>query len=140
MSAWATPRPLKFYKKLEELRHNKGGSLVLKRYEGLTRDYLPIGSMHLIGYEFFEPEKHGRLWFFKLEDKNKEQVSVFLLAATPFHENNGKRIFSLSEASFGWLRTWHVGPEGRDYEWTRDSGLGMPARETAAVDDPAAAV
>src|SRR5471032_1155041 len=56
---------------LEALRQQKGGSVALKRYEGLTRDYIPVGTMHLIGYEFFEPKKHGRLWFFKLEDRTK---------------------------------------------------------------------
>jgi len=106
--------------KLEKLRKQADGSVALKRYEGLTRDYLPVGSMHLIGYEFFEPQKHGRLWFFRLEDRNKAPVSAFLLEATPFHDANGKRLFALTEASFGWMRIWHVGPEGRDYAWTRD--------------------
>ena len=109
-----------YRKKLDALRQLKDGSIALKRYEGLTRDYIPVGSMHLIGYEFFEPKKHGRLWFFKLEDKSKAQVSAFLLQSTPFHDNDGKRLFTLTEASFGWLRVWHVGPEGRDYPWTRD--------------------
>jgi hypothetical protein len=112
-----------YRKQLDALRQQKGGSVVLKRYEGLTRDYIPVGSMHLIGYEFFEPKKHGRLWYFKLEDRNKNQVTAFLLEATPFHTNEGKRIFSLTEASFGWLKIWHVGPEGREYNWTRDRVL-----------------
>ncbi|MFH0938981.1 MAG: hypothetical protein V1899_06850 [Planctomycetota bacterium] len=109
-----------YRKKLEALRQQKDGSLVLKRYEGLTRDFIPVGSMHLIGYEFFEPKKHGRLWHFKLEDKNKKNVSAFLVQATPYHDNSGKRMFSLTEVSFGWLRVWHVGPESRDYKWSRD--------------------
>ena len=109
-----------YRKKLDRLREQKDGSLVLKRYEGLTRDYIPVGTMHLIGYEFFEARKHGRLWFFKLEDKSKSTVSSFLLQATPFHDNNGKRLFSLSESSSGWLRVWNVGVDGRDYAWTRD--------------------
>ena len=109
-----------YRKKLEALRQQKEGSLVLKRYEGLTRDFIPVGSMHLIAYEFFEPKKHGRLWYFKLEDKNKTQVSAFLVQATPYHDNSGKRLFSLTEASFGWMRVWHVGPESRDYKWSRD--------------------
>lgn len=109
-----------FRTKLDALRSQKDGSLLLKRYEGLTRDYVPMGSMHLIGYEFFEPKKHGRLWFFHLEDRERTPVSAFLLEATPFHDNSGKRMFSLTEASFGWLRIWYVGAEGRDYKWTRD--------------------
>ncbi|HYG75517.1 MAG TPA: tetratricopeptide repeat protein [Planctomycetota bacterium] len=106
--------------KLEKLRQQAAGSVVLKRYEGLTRDYIPVGSMHLIGYEFFEPKKHGRLWFFRLEDKNKAPVTAFLLEATPFHDNSGRRLFSLTEATNGWMRIWHVGVEGREYAWTRD--------------------
>ena len=109
-----------YRKMLEGLRQQKDGSAILKHYEGLTRDYIPIGTMHLIGYEFFEPKKHGRLWYFKLEDRSKNQVSAFLLEATPFFTNDGHRIFSLTEASFGWLKVWHVGPEGREYNWTRD--------------------
>ena len=109
-----------YRKKLEQLRHQKEGSPVLKRYEGLTRDYIPLGTMHLIGYEFFEPKKHGKLWFFRLEDRSKAAISAFLLQATPFHNNGGQRLFCLSEAANGWLRIWHVGPEGRDYKWTRD--------------------
>jgi tetratricopeptide (TPR) repeat protein len=109
-----------YRRKLTALRNMKDGSVVLKRYEGSTRDFIPIGTMHLIGYEFFEPKKHGRLWFFKLEDKQKNQVSAFLLQSTPFHDNSGKRLFTLTEASFGWLRIWYVGAEGRDYKWTRD--------------------
>ena len=110
-------------RKLEQLRHVKDGSLVLKRYEGLTRDYIPLGTMHLLGYEFFEPKKHGKLWFFRLEDRSKASVSAFLLQATPFHNNAGQRLFCLSEAANGWLRIWHVGTEGRDYKWTRDAVL-----------------
>lgn len=109
-----------YRKKLDSLRQQKDGSLVLKTYEGLTRDYIPIGSMHLIGYEFFEPRKHGRLWFFKLEDKTGASVSSFLLQATPFYDNSGKRLFSLTEISHGRLRIWHAGTEGRDYQWTRE--------------------
>ncbi len=112
-----------YRKQLDGLRQQKDGSIVLKKYEGLTRDYIPIGTMHLIGYEFFEPKKHGRLWYFKLEDKTRNQVTAFLLEATPFHTNDGRRIFSLTEASFGWLKVWHVGPEGRDYNWARDRVL-----------------
>jgi tetratricopeptide (TPR) repeat protein len=115
------PETVELYrKKLERLRQQKEGSIVLKRYQGLTRDYIPVGSMHLIGYEFFEPAKHGRLWFFRLEDRQRAPVSAFLLAATPYHDNSGKRLFSLTEATNGWLRIWHVGAEGRDYAWTRD--------------------
>lgn len=106
--------------KLEKLRKQAEGSVLLKKYEGLTRDYIPIGTMHLIGYEFFEPKKHGRLWFFRLEDKNKAPVTAFLLEATPFHDPAGRRLFSLTEATNGWLRIWHVGVEGREYAWTRD--------------------
>lgn len=105
--------------KLETLRQQKE-SVILKGYEGLTRDYIPMGSMHLIGYEFFEPKKHGRLWLFKLEDKNRETVSTFLLEATAFHDASGRRLFCLSEANRGWLNIWTVGPEGRDYKWVRD--------------------
>ena len=112
-----------YRKELEHLRQQKNGSALLKEYEGLTRDYLPVGTMHLIGYEFFEPKKHGRLWFFKLEDKHGTTVSAFVLQATPFHENNGKRLFNLTEVSNGWMRIWHVGTEGRDYEWTREMVL-----------------
>jgi tetratricopeptide (TPR) repeat protein len=109
-----------YRKKLDTLRAQKDGSPTLKKYEGLTRDFIPIGTMHLIGYEFFEPKKHGRLWFFKLEDKGKNQVSAFLLQSTPFFDNDGRRLFSLTEASYGWLKVWHVGTEGRDYKWSRD--------------------
>ncbi len=106
--------------KLDRLRKQAEGSPLLKRYEGLTRDYIPVGSMHLIGYEFFEPQKHGRLWFFRLEDKTKAPVTAFLLQATPFHDNEGRRIFCLTEATNGWMRIWHVGIEGREYAWTRN--------------------
>jgi len=106
--------------KLERLRKHAEGSELLKRYEGLTRDYIPIGTMHLIGYEFFEPKKHGRLWFFRLEDRDKSPVTAFLLEATPYHDAEGRRLFSLTEASNGWLRIWYVGAEGREYQWTRD--------------------
>jgi len=109
-----------YRKKLDKLRAQAAGSVVLKRYEGLTRDYIPVGTMHLIGYEFFEPRKHGRLWFFRLEDKNKTPVTAFLLEATPYHDNSGKRLFSLTEATNGWMRIWYVGADGRDYSWTRD--------------------
>jgi len=109
-----------YRRKLDALREQKDGSPTLKRYEGLTRDFIPIGTMHLIGYEFFEPRKHGRIWFFKLEDKSKNQVSAFLLQSTPFFDNDGRRLFSLTEASYGWLKVWHVGIEGREYKWTRD--------------------
>jgi len=109
----------KYRAKLETLRQATG-NVALKHYEGLTRDYIPVGSMHLIGYEFFEPRKHGRLWFFRLEDKNKAPVSAFLLEATPFHDASGRRMFSLVESANGWLRIWHVGIDGRDYKWTRD--------------------
>ncbi len=76
--------------------------------------------MHLIGYEFFEPKKHGRLWLFKLEDKNRVTVSTFLLESTSFYDNSGKRLFCLAEANRGWMNIWYVGTEGRDYKWTRD--------------------
>lgn len=108
-----------YREKLEKLRQNPEASPTLKRYEGLTRDYIPVGSMHLIGYEFFDPKKHGRLWFFKLEDRDKKTVSQFLLQATPYHENDGRRMFTLIESVNGWMKVWHVGPEGRDYVWTR---------------------
>src|ERR1043165_947479 len=112
---------VKLYRaKLDKLRQQKDGSLVLKSYEGLTRDYIPMGSMHLIPYEFFEPKKHGRLWLFKLEDKSHATVSTFLLEATAFHDSEGLRIFCLAEANRGWMNIWHVGHEGRDYKWTRD--------------------
>ncbi len=78
--------------KLEKLRQAKN-SVILKSYEGLTRDFIPMGSMHLIGYEFFEPKKHGRLWLFKLEDKNRETVSTFLLEATAVYDANGRMAF-----------------------------------------------
>jgi hypothetical protein len=126
-----------YRKKLDTLREQKGGSAVLKRYEGLTRDYIPVGSMHLIGYEFFEPKKHGRLWFFKLEDKSKAQVSAFLLESTPFFTNDGKRIFTMTEASFGWLKIWHVGVEGREYKWSRDFVLDcLQGKRTPLVTKP----
>ncbi|MGD0089626.1 MAG: hypothetical protein ABSE73_06870 [Planctomycetota bacterium] len=126
-----------YRKKLERLRQQKDGSLVLKRYEGLTRDYIPLGTMHLIGYEFFEPKKHGRLWFFRLEDKSKASVSAFLLQATPFHNNAGLRLFCLTEAANGWLRIWHVGAEGRDYNWTRDVVLDcLHGKRTPLVTKP----
>jgi tetratricopeptide (TPR) repeat protein len=126
-----------YRKKLEKLRQHAEGSIVLKRYEGLTRDYIPIGSMHLIGYEFFDPKKHGRLWFFRLEDKNKAQISSFLLQATPFHDNSGKRMFSLTEACNGWLRIWHVGVEGREYDWTRQAVLDcLHGKRTPLVTKP----
>jgi hypothetical protein len=107
-------------KKLEGLRALKDGSVLLKRYEGHTRDYIPMGSMHLLGYEFFDFKKHGRMSYFKLEDKDKAQVSAFLLQATAFHDAQGRRLFSLTESASGWMKIWHVGPEGRDYKWTRD--------------------
>ena len=113
----------KYRAELDRLRNQKEGSLVLKRYEGVARDYIPIGSMHLIGYEFFEPAKHGRLWYFRLEDKAKGQVSAFILESTPYFDETGRRLFSLTEASYGWLRIWHVGAEGRDYKWTRQMVL-----------------
>jgi hypothetical protein len=126
-----------YRKKLEGLREQKDGSAVLKRYEGLTRDYIPVGSMHLIGYEFFEPKKHGRLWFFKLEDKSKNQVSAFLLESTPFFTNEGKRIFTMTESSFGWLKIWHVGTEGREYKWARDFVLDcLQGKRTPLVTRP----
>src|SRR5579862_8664360 len=34
-----------YRKKLEGLRQQASGSEALKRYEGLTRDYIPVGSM-----------------------------------------------------------------------------------------------
>ncbi len=105
--------------KLDALRQQKE-SVILKGYEGLTRDYIPMGSMHLIGYEFFEPKKHGRLWLFKLEDKNRETVSTFLLEASAFHDANGRRLFCLSEANKGWMNIWNVSTDGRDYKWVRD--------------------
>ena len=112
--------PVRIYRaKLEALRLQKD-SVILKGYEGLTRDYIPMGTMHLIGYEFFEPKKHGRLWLYKLEDKNHAAVSTFLLEATAFHDPAGHRLFCLSEANRGWMNIWNVGPDGRDYKWTRD--------------------
>jgi hypothetical protein len=109
-----------FKKKLEALRTQKDGALLLKRYEGHTRDYIPMGSMHLLGYEFFDFKKHGRLSYFKLENKEKEQVSAFLLQATPWHDAKGRRMFSLTESASGWMKVWYVGTEGRDYKWTRE--------------------
>jgi tetratricopeptide (TPR) repeat protein len=109
--------------KLDTLRQQKDGSLILKSYEGLTRDYIPMGSMHLIGYEFFEPKKHGRLWLFKLEDRNHATVSTFLLESTTFFDPQGRRLFCMTEANRGWLNIWHVGVEGRDYKWARDFAI-----------------
>ena len=106
--------------KLEAIRQQTSDATLLKQYAGLTRDFIPMGSMHLIGYEFFEPKKHGRLWLFKLEDRNKSTVSTFVLEATAFHDAAGKRIFCLTEANRGWLNVWHIGSEGRDYRWARD--------------------
>src|SRR5438067_1682359 len=34
----------KYRDELEKLRQQKGGSEVLKRYAGLTRDYIPVGT------------------------------------------------------------------------------------------------
>jgi len=108
-----------YREKLEKLRLQKE-SVILKGYEGLTRDYIPMGTMHLIGYEFFEPKKHGRLWLFKLEDKNHATVSTFLIEASAFHDATGRRLFCISEANRGWMNIWHVGADGRDYSWARD--------------------
>ena len=108
-----------YRQKLTDLRQRKDGSEVLKKYQGFTRDYIRVGTMHLIGYEFFEPKKHGRLWFFKLEDRHRTPVSSFLVEASPFHDNDGRRLFYITEHQRGWLRVWYVGNEGRDYDWSR---------------------
>lgn len=114
-----------FRKKLHELREHKDGSLLLKRYQGYTRDYIPVGTNHVIGYEFFDYKKHGRLWYFKLEDHHRTAISGFLVEASPFFDAEGHRIFYISESLPGWLRVWHVGPlptqrDGeRDYTWAK---------------------
>jgi tetratricopeptide (TPR) repeat protein len=109
-----------FRKKLTDLRNRQDGSPILKSYQGFTRDYIPVGTtMHLIGYEFFEPEKHGQFWLFKLEDLHRTPLSIFLIHSTPFHNGSGQRLFYLTEACPGWMRVWYVGPEGRDYDWAR---------------------
>jgi len=108
-----------FRKKLTDLRNKKDGSPLLKSFHGFSRDYIPVGTMHLIGYEFFEPKKHGRFWLFKLEDHHRKPLSIFLIHSTPFHNGKGQRLFYLTEACPGWMRTWYVGPEGRSYEWSR---------------------
>ena len=114
------PDKVDYYrKKLEELRTKQDGAEVLKTFQGFTRDYVPVGSMHLIGYEFFDPKKSGKLWFFKLEDAYRRPISSFLLEASPFHLNNGRRMFYLTESSNGWMRIWYAGENGRDYAWTR---------------------
>lgn len=105
--------------KLAELRKLKDGSELLKQYQGFTRDYIPVGNMHIIGYEFFDPAKHGRMWLFKLEDRHRRPISTFLVEASPFHNNDGRRLFYLTERQKGWLRLWYVGVEGRDYDWSR---------------------
>ncbi len=106
--------------KLADLRKRKDGSEVLKKYEGFTRDYIPIGTKHMIGYEFFDPQKHGRLWFFKLENHHRKPISSFLVEASPFHTNKGHRIFYITEFQPGWMRVWHIGEEGRKYQWSRE--------------------
>jgi tetratricopeptide (TPR) repeat protein len=105
--------------KLAELRKRKDGSALLKKYQGFTRDYMPVGTMHVIGYEFFDPGKHGRMWLFKLEDRHRRPISTFLVEASPFHNNDGRRLFYLTERQKGWMRLWYVGTEGRDYDWSR---------------------
>ena len=108
-----------FRKKLTDLRNRQDGSPLLKNFQGFTRDYIPVNTMHLIGYEFFEPQKHGRFWLFKLEDHHRRPLSIFLIHSSPFHNGSGQRLFYLTEACPGWMRVWYVGPEGRDYEWSR---------------------
>jgi tetratricopeptide (TPR) repeat protein len=112
-----------FRKKITDLRNAKDGSPLLKSYQGFSRDYLPVGSMHLIGYEFFEPAKHGRLWLFRLEDYHRNPLSTFLLHSSPFHNSENRRLFYLVEGCPGWMRLWYVGIEGRDYEWARNRVL-----------------
>ena len=109
--------------KLAALRARGDGSPLLKSYQGFTRDYLPVGTGHLIGYEFFEPQRHGRLWLFRLEDRHRKPLTAFLLESSPFHGSDGRRIFYLTEACPGWLRLWYAGPEGREYEWARQRVL-----------------
>jgi tetratricopeptide (TPR) repeat protein len=108
-----------FRKKLTDLRNRKDGSPLLNSFQGFTRDYIPVGTMHLIGYEFFEPQKHGRFWLFKLEDHHRTPLSIFLVHSSPFHNSNGQRLFYVTEACPGWMRVWYVGAEGRSYEWSR---------------------
>jgi hypothetical protein len=108
-----------FRKKLTDLRNKKDGSPLLKSFQGFSRDYIPVGTMHLIGYEFFDPGKHGRFWLFNLEDHHRKPVSIFLVHSTPFHNRSGQRLFYLTEACPGWMRIWYVGAEGRSYEWSR---------------------
>jgi tetratricopeptide (TPR) repeat protein len=109
-----------FRKKLTELRNRQDGSPLLKSYQGFTRDYIPVGTtMHLIGYEFFEPDKHGQFWLFKLEDLHRTPLSIFVIHSSPFHNGSGQRLFYLTEACPGWMRVWYVGPEGRNYDWAR---------------------
>jgi tetratricopeptide (TPR) repeat protein len=109
-----------FRKKLTDLRNRQDGSPLLKSYQGFTRDYIPVGAaMHLIGYEFFEPEKHGQFWLFKLEDMHRTPLSIFVIHSSPFHNGSGQRLFYLTEACPGWMRVWYVGPEGRNYDWAR---------------------
>ena len=109
-----------YRQKLTDLRARQDGSPLLKRYQGFSRDYLPVGAMHLIGYEFFEPQQHGRLWLFRLEDHHRKPVTTFLLESAPFHNQEGRRLFYLTEACPGWLRVWYVGPQGREYDWARE--------------------
>jgi tetratricopeptide (TPR) repeat protein len=106
-------------KELRRLRADPQGSLVLKRYKGFTRDFIPVGELRLIGYEFFEPKEHGRLWYFRLEDAQSRRRAAFLLESTPHLSPDGRRVYCLSETAPGYLRVWQVGPEGRAYEWTR---------------------
>jgi len=109
----------KFRQMLTDLRNRQDGSPLLKQYQGFTRDYIPIGTLHLIGYEFFDPHKHGKLWFFKLEDQHRKPLSSFMVESSPFHDNDGHRLFYITESCPGWMRVWYVGPEGKDYDWSR---------------------
>lgn len=111
--------------KLMALRDAKEGSPLLKSFQGFTRDYLPVGTLHLIGYEFFEPAQHGKLWYFVLEDLHRKPQSGFLVEAAPFFDADGRRMFYITESCRGWLRVWYVGhiPQlqsgERDYHWAR---------------------
>jgi hypothetical protein len=104
---------------LADMRRRKDGGVILKTHAGFARDYLPVQDMHLIGYEFFDPEQHGRHWLFRLEDRERRPVTTFLVEKSPFTARDQQPIFHVREHSPGWLRVWHVGPEGSDYDWSR---------------------
>ncbi|MCZ7647238.1 MAG: hypothetical protein M5U26_18615 [Planctomycetota bacterium] len=114
-----------YRQKLLDLRLHKDGSEVLKSFQGFTRDYIPVGTTHLIGYEFFDPQEHGKLWYFKLEDLHRKPLSGFLVEASPYFDAQGRRMFYITESCPGWMRVWFLGTiptaEGglRDYHWAR---------------------